>query len=737
MFNHPFWRAAPGPSSTKEGQNPGKKFLGTILILGLVLLPIPLFSTDAEGPIVVINELMWMGSSVSAADEWIELRNLTDQTVDLTGWRLTKKSSGAETTMLTIPAGKSIESHGFFLIANYPDSSSGSALNIGPNLVDTDVALVNSALQIKLYDAAGNLIDLADDGVGNPLSGQYDSTGKIFASMERLAVPGDGASAQNWHSATKSTGFDAGLTERGTPGGANSNSLPSASAGPDQTGLVGQELNFDGSDSIDPEGQPLTFVWDFVDGANSQEVTPKHAYGAAGAFTVTLTVNDGIDTATDTATVTIVEAPAAPPPPPPESVSPPPPAVPPVPDVPITPTSCQGLHLSEVYPNPPGVDTEEFIELVNNGDEEISTGACQVAVNVKTYQLPAETVVPVGGFLLLKKTDLRFTLNNTGLTLKLLDGDSRELDRTVYGAAPEGQSWTRFGGAWEWTLRPTANAVNILVKKEDVAPSGQADKKKGANTNQAKQPTGAGKKNAKKEAPAQVVSLADIQELDSGDKVVVRGVVTVPVGLLGANLTFIQNDGAGAAIVIPNGEPALAIGNEIEVTGTVRLSQGRRRVAAAAHGIKIMSTVEVAAPMLTTGEVGSDQADQLVQVKGVVALASGHSVEIDDGSGPLTVYLKSSTGIVRPKVKPGDTVEATGIVNVGTSGVRLWPRGQADVRVERVLGAATGAASPAMVIPPSSSSQSLWYWVMAGIGGVAAAIKPAWQAWKRRGEDKL
>ncbi|MCD6334669.1 MAG: lamin tail domain-containing protein, partial [Candidatus Latescibacteria bacterium] len=35
---------------------------------------------------VVINELMWMGSTASSADEWIELRNTTDSEILLSGW---------------------------------------------------------------------------------------------------------------------------------------------------------------------------------------------------------------------------------------------------------------------------------------------------------------------------------------------------------------------------------------------------------------------------------------------------------------------------------------------------------------------------------------------------------------------------------------------------------------------------------------------------------------------------
>jgi hypothetical protein len=37
---------------------------------------------------IIINELAWMGTTNSANDEWIELRNISSETIDMSGWRL-------------------------------------------------------------------------------------------------------------------------------------------------------------------------------------------------------------------------------------------------------------------------------------------------------------------------------------------------------------------------------------------------------------------------------------------------------------------------------------------------------------------------------------------------------------------------------------------------------------------------------------------------------------------------
>lgn len=160
---------------------------------------------------VVINELMWMGSTASSADEWIELRNTTDSEIVLSGWMLEKAATGGDT--LTIPDGKVIPARGYFLIANYAPSSEKSKLSVKPDWVTTAVSLANSKLQIVLKDAEGNVIDAADDGVGSPAAGDKDKK----YSMVRNDPPGDGTLAESWYTATEVSGWKEGATEKGTP----------------------------------------------------------------------------------------------------------------------------------------------------------------------------------------------------------------------------------------------------------------------------------------------------------------------------------------------------------------------------------------------------------------------------------------------------------------------------------------------------------------------------------------
>lgn len=95
----------------------------------------------------------------------------------------------------------------------------------------------------------------------------------------------------------------------------NPNLPPSANAGPNHTAHLWETVYFDGSNSSDPEGDDLTYEWDFGDGSPyGNEVNVTHEYNATGIYNVTLTVTDsGGLSDTDTCIITVMYPPGSPP----------------------------------------------------------------------------------------------------------------------------------------------------------------------------------------------------------------------------------------------------------------------------------------------------------------------------------------------------------------------------------------------------------------------------------------
>ncbi len=87
---------------------------------------------------------------------------------------------------------------------------------------------------------------------------------------------------------------------------ANKAPRPVISANP-SSGLAPLDVQFSSAGTADPEGDPLTYDWDFGDGSpHSAEANPTHQYTVDGTFTVRLRVTDPSGgTAQTTAVVTV------------------------------------------------------------------------------------------------------------------------------------------------------------------------------------------------------------------------------------------------------------------------------------------------------------------------------------------------------------------------------------------------------------------------------------------------
>jgi len=210
---------------------------------------------------IVINEIMWAGSSVSNDDIWVELRNMTDRTLLLDDLSLTSYTSSEYTIPINF-SGMTVAPHGYFLIAkNNIFGANDSQLNVSPDIWDNDLVISTSYLQMKLKNA-GILIDTAWN-MSIPKEG-LRVNGQKYYSMERTGIPGDGVSPLNWYTCIDALSttdyFDSGATlERGTPGTENRSEnepaaryrIPELSASYAENNLTIGIINLDGYDRIE------------------------------------------------------------------------------------------------------------------------------------------------------------------------------------------------------------------------------------------------------------------------------------------------------------------------------------------------------------------------------------------------------------------------------------------------------------------------------------------------------
>jgi len=86
------------------------------------------------------------------------------------------------------------------------------------------------------------------------------------------------------------------------------NQPPVAEAGPNQTAKAGESVVLNGSESYDPDGDPLTFTWDLGNGDDAMGSVVEYTYVEPGIYLVTLTVTDGELIATDTCKISVMMA---------------------------------------------------------------------------------------------------------------------------------------------------------------------------------------------------------------------------------------------------------------------------------------------------------------------------------------------------------------------------------------------------------------------------------------------
>ncbi len=163
---------------------------------------------------IAINEVAWMGTRAASNDEWIELKNNTDHTIDLSQWALESKDEKPY-----IKLSGTIKPREYIVL----ERTSSTATNVAEHAIYVG-ALNNTGDQLTLLYASTTL-DRTPDGAWVAGENTSSTTRKT---MERHSSKVSGTNASNW--ATWGTNIDfikngldaASNAINGTPGARNS-----------------------------------------------------------------------------------------------------------------------------------------------------------------------------------------------------------------------------------------------------------------------------------------------------------------------------------------------------------------------------------------------------------------------------------------------------------------------------------------------------------------------------------
>ncbi len=565
---------------------------------------------------VFINEILPNPAGSDSQTEFIELYNNGEQAVDLTGWKL--GDSGARQFTLTA------------------DKFTDLNLAAGKYMVfwrkDTGIALNNSGQDsAKLYWPNGKI------------ASQIDYSGSIKDDLA-YARAADGA----WF-----------WSQKATPAATNeiiqANQCPQAVINLDRLVVINQPTIFDASDSSDPDGEALNYLWTFADKTTSSQDVVTKTFTKTASQKATLEVTDENDCATKTTVEFEILSSAAAvksPTPSPSTTSAPP----------NNSISTLGIFLSEILPNPKGADAgQEWLEICSDAPAQLVGASLELTGSgqPKDYSL-SDLNWTQAGCQQIFTTDLKITLPNAQATLRLKDAAQNILSEVAYQNAPDGQSYSYDSSSgWTWMPTPTPGAFNAPTISSAAAVSGSA------------------------------LSLAAIKDLPLDSLLVVRGQVSVLPGVLGSQIFYLSAENIGLQIYMYKKDfPALKLGDWLEVTGTLTASGQQKRLKVTDRNdiIVIKNENLPTPPTIALAELQNDYLDGLIGISAILNSRSNRTWIVSSDDQSLEIYFK--TGINIPPTEPGTPVEIAGILNWSTDHYRLYPRAAEDI----VIPATTTAA---------------------------------------------
>ncbi|HEX3552186.1 MAG TPA: hypothetical protein VIA62_03035 [Thermoanaerobaculia bacterium] len=190
------------------------------------------------------------------------------------------------------------------------------------------------------------------------------------------------------------------------------------------------------------------------------------------------------------------------------------------------------------------------------------------------------------------------------------------------------------------------------------------------------------------------IDIHDARAMPAGTVVTVEGAVTVPSGLFSSGGTLDQGfaiqDHTGGIYVSVATNLGITLRQRVRVTGQLADSNGLLLLVPASTGdVEVRGPGRRVKPLwLRTGGVGPANQGLLVRVVGVITQPVlpdppfGTQVIVDDGSGPLRIFVNTSTGIDLSGLAPGQLLSVTGFSDEFDT-PEIDPRFQSDLRQPR------------------------------------------------------
>jgi hypothetical protein len=347
-----------------------------LTLISLIFFALLIFINTVQAQNLIFTEIMYDPEGADSGQEWVEIFNLSTSTIEISSnWRFNDGSNH----LLNLYQGENqIASSTFFIITSNAQNFLNKYSDSNQTVFESSLSLNNSSATLQLINNGGLVNEIT-----------YNSSWGASGNNKTLEKINIYDPESDWQES---------YLINGTPGAESStaplNQAPIAIAGNDINAYINEEIIFNASNSYDPDGDELDFLWDFAGLASSTDCISIYQFSQPGEYLIFLTINDGRTSSTDSLIVNIQEN-----------------------QIP-----SGGIIINELLPNPPGSDEAEWIELKNKNDYPVNLeGYFLKDASEKTYTFSFNDFsdLNINDYFILERSVSKISLNNSNETIYL------------------------------------------------------------------------------------------------------------------------------------------------------------------------------------------------------------------------------------------------------------------------------------------------------------------------------
>jgi len=636
-----------------------------MIILLIIFLLFPNIAS-AETNHIVISEIQVYGQT--AKDEFIKLYNPTNNSINVSNWKLSKKTaSGSESNLVSSFAeGTIIPAHSDFLITHKTDYQGTQTANYTYSGASYSVAINNTVILKNNEDIVidkvgfGEAIDFENTPTNNPENGQSikrinnedtDNNKNDFTTdqnniQEPTTNPTSNMINNQDNNAVSSFQFGDILINRILPNPLegkewielyNTKNTPidltnwhiadGASKIYDLSGVIDDYIIIEVNNRLNNSGDTISIAdntnqtIDIITYGNWYDgnLEDNWATPEKGEILTRENQNIKIEKNTTTSTIsTILKTTIQP-----DQYN----------------TDITSIQISEILPNPVGSDTEgEWIELYNSSTStDINIGGFYLDDNdggSRPYKIPSNTIIKAGSFILFDRNKTKLALNNDYDAVRILDKNQEELLNIEYENGKEGLSYININNTWSWTSSPTPLNKNIKNNTVQVGTT--------STTNY------------------------------------ITDIVVVPPNIFSTQTMYIN----GKQLYMYKADwPDLKTGDKISVWGEPSTYYNEPRLKLKnKYSIKIISQNNILEPLaITADDITDDLIGKYITMEGEVLEVQSSKIFMDIEGVEISINKKGN--IKFPQVKERDVIKISGILSKYKDDFRVLPTKILDMQI--------------------------------------------------------